>query len=264
MSSPPKNRIKGVALAAAQPLEDDSIAAADIEIENLKSQLLQLAASTKRGFRSSPSDRQRINKLINALATLNPTREPAIPYYENDSDKDQLADSSQPTLAGKWTLVYTDAPDITGLDSPGPARLGRIGQECDPPYIRNVIEWKRPNWAANLPLSGPDDARVLQKVCTKAKASPSKPLLLELDLAGLKLETRPSTAETGADNLWDNIQDQGLVVGLLQQQGNVNLEGPVTAPFGKANILFLDEDFRILRTAQGFVAANVRSVPEWF
>jgi len=40
----------------------------------------------------------------------------------------------------RW--LHLDAPDITSLDATGPlstAKLGRVGQQCDPPRIANVI-----------------------------------------------------------------------------------------------------------------------------
>ena len=61
----------------------------------------------------------------------------------------------------------------------------------------------------------------------------------------------------------DALQTNGLPVSILQQ-APLLIEGPLTAPFGKARILFLDERMRILRTQQNFVAVNVRSDPEWF
>mmetsp|Transcript_8090 Transcript_8090/g.11758 ORF Transcript_8090/g.11758 Transcript_8090/m.11758 type:complete len:283 (+) Transcript_8090:28-876(+) len=228
------------------------------EAEQLKAELLQLGDSTERGFEASQEDRKRAKDIIDQLEKLNPTSEPASPYY---SDFTYIPGSN---ISGKWTLIYTDAPDITtlGKTTPG-ALLGRIGQECNPPYIKNVIEWKRPKWASALPFSGSDESRILQKVCTKGKASPDNPLQLELELAGLELVTAPEADSVTSKSLFDSITNQGLPVGLLQQNP-VSLEGPLTAPFGKARILYLDEQLRILKTNQNFVAVNIRSDPEWF
>lgn len=230
------------------------------EAEQLKAELLNLADSTERGFEASQEDRKRAKDIIDQLEILNPTSEPASPYY---SDLTYISGSN---ISGKWTLVYTDAPDITTLGKTTPsARLGRIGQECNPPYIKNVIEWKRPEWAAALPFSGSDESRILQKVCTKGRASPDNPLQLELELAGLELVTAPEAEadSVNSKSLLDSITTQGLPVGLLQRNP-VSLEGPLTAPFGKAKILYLDEELRILKTNQNFVAVNIRSDPEWF
>jgi hypothetical protein len=249
--------------------------------DSLKTELLQLATATDRGFQASSEDRKRVNGLLNALALLNPTAEPAAAYYPD------LTYIPGPSITGKWTLVYTDAPDITGLANSGPtAQLGRIGQECNPPYVKNVIEWKRPSWAASLPFSGSDESRILQKVCTKATASPNDPLQLNLELAGLELVTSPdddddddmygnsssSSMEESKSNaggvpnvsaLLESIQEKGLPVAFLKQ-APLQLEGPLTAPFGKATILYLDDTMRILRTQQNYVAVNVRSDPIWF
>ena len=77
-------------------------------------------------FSASRTDRDKANKIINNLAKYSPSDQPAAAYYkENSGDT-----SMKRTLAGKWTLIYTDAPDITSLDA-GPfstAKLGRIGQ----------------------------------------------------------------------------------------------------------------------------------------
>jgi hypothetical protein len=145
----------------------------------LKNEILEISKQTKRGFAASFRDQERARELIFELAKYNPTPEPATPYYPN-APTDFV--TSGTTLAGKWTLVYTDAPDITGLESPqqqrgflslpATANLGRIGQECVPPLIQNVIEWQRPEWASDLPLfSG--YTRILQKVLTQASVDPS-------------------------------------------------------------------------------------------
>lgn len=228
------------------------------EVKRLKDQLFQLADSTKRGFNASKEERNMAKDIIDQLERLNPTSEPASPYYSD------LTYIPGPNVCGKWTLIYTDAPDITSLDKTTPtAQLGRIGQECNPPYIKNVIEWKRPEWAAALPFSGSDNSRILQKVCTKAKASSDNPLQLELELAGFELVAGPEVDSANSNTLLDSITKEGLPVGLVQQSP-LSLEGPLTAPFGRAKILYLDEDLRILRTNQNFLAVNIRSETEWF
>ncbi len=153
--------------------------------------------------------------------------------------------------------------DKRQLDS-GPnsvATLGRIGQECKPPTIKNVIEWKRPEWAANLPFSGTDDSRVLQKVVTSASASPNKPTIVELKLAGFEVSTPDSDDQE--EDLSQAIQNKGLIAGLLQSRP-VNIEG-LKAPFGQFEILYLDDELRIILT-RGYVAVNLRMSRdnEWF
>lgn len=237
--------------------EDDTL---NTKIIALKDDLLTLAERTNRGFQATSTERDAVKEIIYQLAPLNPTAEPASPYYE---DKPTLGG---PTLAGKWTLVYTDAPDITGLDTSrnllSTAQLGRIGQECSPPYIKNVIEWRRPDWAKNLPLSGDDNSRVLQKVVTSASASPEKPRTVNLKVAGLELEA--GSKESSAD-LPSRIQKEGLLAGLLSANP-IDLKGPLNPPFGQFEVLYLDDEFRIIKTYQNYLAVN-KKIPdgeEWF
>lgn len=249
----------------------DNAAPDDRATDKLKREFMALASITQRGFQANPSDRQKFKNLIASLEALNPTPEPAFPYYDtkattdDDNNNKNKNTPAAPSLAGKWTLIYTDAPDITSLETATPtAKLGRIGQECDPltKSIKNVIEWRRPQWAAALPFSGSDGSRILQKVCTKARASPMKPLEVDLEIAGIELGV-PASGGGGTGDLWQDIQNDGLAVALLQARP-VRLEGPLTAYFGRQTILYLDEDFRIIRTNQGYVAANVRDEEEWF
>jgi hypothetical protein len=236
------------------------------EALSLKNELLELARRTDRGFQASTADKKRAREIIFDLARFNPTPEPASPYYADKSRNEQMA-----TLAGKWTLVFTDAPDITGLDTSrnpfSTAKLGKIGQECSPPYIKNVIEWLRPDWASGLPLSGSDESRVLQKVVTSASATPEKPLIVDLKVAGLELEARSSEDDSSEDSsdLASRIQKQGIPVGLLSANP-VDLKGPLNLPFGQFEILYLDADLRMIKTGQNFVAVNqrIRNGEEWF
>jgi hypothetical protein len=236
----------------------------DIEkASQLKQALLTLAAETKRGFKATSKQRQRARELIFQLGDLNPTAEPARAYYPDSISSGTTSSiPAGPGLTGKWTLAYTDAPDITSLDS-GPnsvATLGRIGQECKPPTIKNVIEWKRPEWAASLPFSGTDDSRVLQKVVTSASASPDKPTIVDLKLAGFEVSTDSDNQE---EDLPQAIQSKGLIAGLLQARP-VNVQG-LKAPFGQFEILYLDDELRIILT-RTYVAVNLRMSTdnEWF
>jgi hypothetical protein len=237
----------------------------DPEAVQLREKLLELAEATKKGFSASPSQKKRAREIIFDLARFNPTKEPLAPYYTDDSL--YTADESVVSLAGKWELVYTDAPDITALDTSrnplATAKLGRIGQECSPPFIKNVIEWQRPDWAEQLPLpfTGNEDSRILQKVCTKATASPDKPFVMNLKLAGFELVAPPSSKEV--DTLRDAIEQEGLPAGFLRNKP-VELQGPLTAPFGEFELLYIDEEMRIVRTGQNYVAVNLRVTDEWF
>ena len=51
--------------------------------------------------------------IIKQLSALNPTKEPAAAYCKKNGG---APNDDGPTLSGKWTLIYTDAPDITSLD----------------------------------------------------------------------------------------------------------------------------------------------------
>ncbi|KAG7342020.1 plastid lipid-associated PAP/fibrillin family protein [Nitzschia inconspicua] len=261
-------------------LNDDDFLAVDAENEpmvnpevaSLKRELLIMSTKTNRGFQAKTADRDAIKDIIYELSRFNSSKNPARGYYDN-ADTVEYDDDSD-AISGKWTLIYTDAPDITSLDTSrnplATAKLGRIGQECSPPYIKNVIEWLRPDWAGDFPFSGSAESRVLQKVVTLASASPSKPMLVDLKVGGLELEsgypTQSSTTNDGLQDLVQRVQDQGLPAGLLSLQP-LDLKGPWNPPFGRFEILYVDKDIRIIRTGQNYLAANQRIQnfeDEWF
>jgi hypothetical protein len=203
-------------------------------------------------------------------------------YYKDRSPEDSEA---SPSLQGKWTLIYTDAPDITGLGQPSPfVELGRIGQDnTEPPLIKNVIEWLSPSWTTNIPFlvgKSQDSARVIQKVVTTGSAVPESPSFVDLSVAGIQLATsKASSSESSFDaknsTLREAIEQEGLIVGLLQRQQQekntdavdlLRLEKSQQPPFGSFEILYLDDDFRITKTSQNHFAVNVRIQPgdEWF
>ena len=148
------------------------------------------------------------------------------------------------------------------------SKLGRIGQECSPPYIKNVIEWRRPDIANSLPFqlpfSGLDDDRVLQKVVTEASAKPTDPVTVDLKIAGLEL------VGDRADG--DSVEDTSIMGRI--QAGPAGIIGPnplelrgfLTAPFGRFKVKYLDDEFRIIETYQGYLACNLRQKAgeEWF
>ena len=261
-------------------VEDETATTAiDPNAVDLKTKLMELAEKSQKGFSATSAEQKKARDVIYDLARYNPTSEPASPYYET-SNHPAIDDAQSPSLVGKWNLMYTDAPDITGLDtSSNPfsaAKLGRIGQQCNPPYIKNVIEWRRPDWATNLPsfipdLSGTDDSRVLQKVVTSASASPEKPFTVNLKVSGLELEAGDSSTgnDGNDDDLRRRIEKLGIPSAFLSQSGPIDLKGPLSniIPFGQFEILYLDEDLRIIRTGQNYVAVNQRiqnGQEEWF
>jgi PAP_fibrillin len=265
-------------------------------VMKLRQELIDLGQRTERGFRASRSDRERAGSIIFDLAQYSSVREPASMYYNNDNEKQQFTSSTTdysalpddtvletvPSLQGQWTLIYTDAPDITSLGQPSPfVELGRIGQDCSqPPYISNIIEWLSPTWASNVPIlvgKSKNSARILQKVVTTGRAVPASPTVVDLSVAGLQLATK-STAlpslDTGNTGLREAIEQDGLIVGLLQQQQGtgssgvdlLRLEKSQQPPFGSFEILYLDDDFRITKTNRNHFAVNLRVCPgeEWF
>lgn len=297
----------------------------DINIESfqqrqiLKLSLLFQAKGTKRGFQATSSEREDISSIILQLAALNPTSEPAAAYYSTNANTRPSTDTETGTdtntISGKWTLQYTNAPDITSLDptlsnndggilnlipSPPPlSKLARIGQECDAiaGTITNVIEWRQPDWFSRVISDAEADSgmytgtstgtenkdasssgpRVLQKIICEATADPSRPFQVDLQLAGFEL-----VGETDTDD--DDLEEEGesspsilnpfgfplptlnmLKEGpaALLKRNPVKLRGPLKAPFGKFEILYLDEDMRIIKTGQGYLAVNVRG-ETWF
>lgn len=259
----------------AVAVEMGTATAENPEVARLKSDLVELADRTGRGFTASGDDKRKAKEIVESLQRLQTIPDPARSYYDSSATSSVVSDDSASTssssIAGKWTLIYTDAPDITGLDTSrnpfSTAKLGRIGQECSPPYIKNVIEWVRPDWAKDLPFSGSDGSRVLQKVVTSGSATPSKPTFVELKVAGLELVSGGGNAmDSSGSNPLDAIRSQGLPAGILSMNP-VDLKGPLNPPFGRFEILYLDEEFRAIRTSQNFLAVNRRITnenDEWF
>eukprot|EP00537_Pseudo-nitzschia_pungens_P008337 CAMPEP_0172368454 /NCGR_PEP_ID=MMETSP1060-20121228/27256_1 /TAXON_ID=37318 /ORGANISM="Pseudo-nitzschia pungens, Strain cf. cingulata" /LENGTH=289 /DNA_ID=CAMNT_0013093051 /DNA_START=145 /DNA_END=1015 /DNA_ORIENTATION=+ len=259
-------------------VENDSIPTVGEEnpdVTALKSDLVRLAERTNRGFSASVDDKRTAQQLVESLQRFQSVPEPARSYYDPSAISavkadDRASEESSCGIAGKWTLIYTDAPDITGLDTSrnpfSTAKLGRIGQECDPPFIKNIIEWQRPDWARGLPLSGSDETRILQKVVTRGSATPAKPTFVELKVAGLELEAAGDGDDGAGTNVVETLRSRGLPAGILSVNP-VDLKGPLNPPFGRFEILYLDDEIRAIRTSQNFLAVNRRIVDkedEWF
>ena len=270
---------------------ENKITEKDNERKRLKASLKALSASTRRGFYASSNQRSEAKELIENLARINPTNEPASAFYETEKFENRV--ENDVTIAGKWTLLYTNAPDITSLDSgtnllpsiPN-AKLGRIGQECNrnDSTISNVIEWKKPDWVSNIIKLGSnkkksaDDGienenRILQKVVCEAKASPNEPLTVQLDLVGFELIGDTSTTQkntdssSGVGSIFEKPPSIDRIINGPAEILNINpirLRGPLKAPFGKFEILYLDEEMRIIKTGQGYYAVNIREKQTWF
>ena len=125
-----------------------------------------------------------------------------------------------------------------------------------------MIEWQRPDWASSLPFSGSDSSRVLQKVVCEGSATPDKPKMVDLKLLGFEVSGMDGSDEAadgngGLDSLFNGPA-------YFFENNPVNLQGPLTAPFGKFDLLYLDDDMRITKTYQGYYSVNVREENEWF
>lgn len=205
-----------------------------------RDELLDAVRLLDRGFTATAEDRKRITSMLLNLADLNPTANPGAAYFDPEllTTDDLLADAE--LLKGRWTLVYTDAPDITSLNDNPVSEVGRIGQECDSTArtIKNIIQWRPRSWLRLGPLA---EDEVEQRVVLKAKSTPGAPKKVDLFVEGLDLSPKAllGQAWTGED---------------------FELRGPLSGqiPFGTFNVLFLDDVLRVVRTAQGYFAVNVR------
>lgn len=242
------------------------------ERESLKLSLRFLAQDTQRGFRASAEQVMEMKRILSQLEIRNPTKEPASAYYTTKC----YGNKSGPDISGNWTLVYSDAPDITSLDMsmtsstlplPPASKLGRIGQMCDSEEgtISNIIEWLQPDWAQNIfSTSSKSPPRVLQKVVCVATSNPENPTVVNLQIAGLELIG--VSENDGDDNSilpsFSSLIENGPAVLLAKQP--IRLRGPLKVPFGKFEIKYLDDDMRIIKTGQGFYAVNIREPNPWF
>jgi len=186
-----------------------------------RERLLAAITPLSRGFEATQEQRARVNQCISNLTPLNPTANPTA------------------SLGGKWTLIYTDAPDIIGIPEGPFAQLDRIGQEIDARAgtIANVIEYTPSPLAAGF-LSVAQQDKLVQRVYTKYEATSATEV--ELKIQGLSFQPQ-------------------RVLGLeLPDMLRLEARGPLTLPFGRFEILYLDEDLRIVRTGQGWVSINSR------
>lgn len=270
-------------LSAESSPQDGIATAADVEAfqerEALKLSLRFLAQDTQRGFRASRGQIGEMNEILSQLETRNPTKEPASAYYTISTNSLTEKNDNEADISGKWTLVYTDAPDITSLDLsmpssmfptlPQASKLGRIGQFCDSKEgtISNVIEWLRPDWAQDMiPNSSNTIPRVLQKVVCAATSNPKFPTIVNLQLVGVELVgISERDGDDDSSNMFPSFSsliEKGPAALLAKQP--IRLRGPLKVPFGKFEIKYLDDDMRIIKTGQGFYAVNVREPDAWF
>ena len=191
---------------AAQRAAPPGVAAA-------KARLLRAIAPTRRGFKRE--GREEVVAAIEQIAGLG------------------VRDAG---IQGNWTLAWTDAPDILGLDSPAPlARLGRVGQEITADSIVNVIEWV-PNDLARTFLGADGNDSVEQRVILAYTKTGDA---VDCRLKGVGLRPRQVLAK--------KVRKRPL-----------DLVGPADLPFGAFDVLFNDGDLRVVKTRQGYFAVNVK------
>ena len=141
---------------------------------------------------------------------------------------------------GDWTLLWTDAPDITGLGSslPFAPTLGRIGQEISAAdgTVVNVIEWRPASLLTTLRSELSEDS-VEQRVVTGFTEATPGDVKLVLKGAGL----RPR-----------RVLNRDLELGPYDTTGLFSL------PFGEFKVLYNDGSLRVVKTGQNFYSVNER------
>mmetsp|Transcript_11900 Transcript_11900/g.24342 ORF Transcript_11900/g.24342 Transcript_11900/m.24342 type:complete len:284 (+) Transcript_11900:231-1082(+) len=223
-----------------------------------KADLVRIGEETNFGITATKGVRREAEGIIESLVASRPKEDYSLSGCE-----------------GKWTLIYTDAPDITSLARTPTSKLGRVGQEVvksgeDGEFeVRNVIEWLRPAWASRLPLpsrvkgwvigSEPGSSgagRVIQKVVTAGKDRDEKGNTVDL-------KSQIKGAQVYAEG-----ESEGLPLLLQRVKENpIDLKGPLSSlPFGSFEIMYLDEGMRIIKTSNGYWACNLKddSGSEWF
>lgn len=188
-----------------------------------KEALLEGIKSVDRGFSATEEQRSMIREKIDELVRWNPSREPA------------------KKLGGEWTLIYTNAPDILNIPTTPFSSIGRIGQEIDSTkgIILNVIEYRPSSLASGLKEAATEDALV-QRVYTEYTVSSENSV--ELQIRGL------------------GVDPQRVFGFEVPEALKLKVQGPLSLPFGNFEVLYLDEEIRIIRTGQGWYSVNRRGV----
>lgn len=192
--------------------EPDAVAVA-------KDALLRAIQGTERGFKKDKSMAADVRNAIHALA-------------------DAAKDLTPVPLDGDWTLLWTDAPDITSLESglPFAPTLGRIGQEisAEEGTVVNVIEWRPAALLTTFRAELAEDS-VEQRVVTGfTEASPGD---VKLVLKGAGLRPR-------------RVLNQDL------ELGPYDAVGPLSLPFGEFRVLFNDGLLRVVKTGRDHYSIN--------
>ena len=130
--------------------------------------LLEAIKPLDRGFKANAEQKKQVAKVIQDLAA-------------------STALQVIPDISGDWELVYTDAPDILGLDfQAGPfTTCTRIGQQISEAEgtIANVIEYGPREWAGNLVAQAKGD-RLQQRVITSFARRTDEPRKVDLKIKG--------------------------------------------------------------------------------
>ena len=168
--------------------------------------LLNAIAPLERGFKANKQQRLAVESAIKELAASAPLQ-------------------ALPDISGDWELIYTDAPDILGLDAQaGPlvtcTRIGQQISEADG-TIANVIEYGPRAWAANLVGQAKGDL-LQQRVITSFERRADAPTKVDLKIKGAAF-----------------VPKQLLGVSLAAVPP-LKLQGVVEPPFGSFECLYCE------------------------
>jgi hypothetical protein len=224
--------------------EREARKAHDAAVAAARSALLDVIAPLKQGFDASSEQQKEVTAAIENLAMLAPAKD-------------------VPDISGDWEQIYTDAPDILGLDSQaGPfLTTTRIGQQISEANgtMANVIEYGPREWGSNLVWQINND-RLQQRVITSFRRLDEEPTKVNLRIKGaafiakqafgISLESLPPLKLGGGED------SEGLAFGSFEvlycegPDGPAALETSVLDPEMKTD----PSHTRILvkRTAQGY------------
>lgn len=218
--------------------------------------LLNLISPLDRGFKANREQRAEVIAAIEALAA-------------------STSQQAVPDISGDWELIYTDAPDILGLDAQaGPfttcTRIGQQISELDR-TITNVIEYGPRQWAASLINVAKDDL-LQQRVITTFARRAEEPTKIDLNIKGAAFVPRQFMGIS-----LDAVPPLKLEGGFTPPFGSFEVlycEGPEGPPTGDAAALEDDQadlcsidgleglgacaSIRVVRTQQGYYSINRR------
>ena len=205
-----------------------SVVLTAVAVATPRAALLDAIAPLNRGFSAKPADRKAVAAAIDALAKAAPAQQVV------------------PDIGGDWELVYTDAPDILGLDAQaGPfVRCSRIGQRISEGEgtIENVIEYAPASWLPLDAISASED-RVQQRVCLTYEVEKGTRCVCQVNTFGVNPQTF-------------------FGVNLRSSPPLKLPEAPFKVPFGNFDVLYNDGDIRVVRTIQGYYGVNRRITAE--